>query len=116
MKYATTFSKALAVMGILVAAACATSAEVPEDNKQNADPTQPADSKLPPPSQPTNTAPPEKKCAPSCKTDSDCETTCPAAGSGTSNCCDIATNTCYKSTGAVCPKPEVDSGTPPPAY
>jgi len=121
VKY-TTFSKSFAVTAVPVAlvlgaalvAACATSAEVPDENKQTADQTAPAETKLPPPSQ-TDAAPAEKKCAPSCASDSDCAATCPASG-GATPCCDLATKTCYNSASATCPKPVVDSGTPPPAY
>ncbi len=117
MKFARTFSvSACAISAILVVAACASNDEVGDAPAQAAASTQPPESKLPPPSNnPPADKPPEKKCASSCKTDKDCEDSCPGAGSGASNCCDTATSQCYKSASNVCPAPktDTDSGAPP---
>ncbi|HSO34203.1 MAG TPA: hypothetical protein VLT33_16825 [Labilithrix sp.] len=112
MKYATFSKSAFAVTAILVATACANSADVPAEE---AAPTDPAPtSTVPPAAKPT--PPVEKKCAPSCKTDSDCQNSCPALPGGI-QCCDTKAGACFGSKTSACPAPPppppVD---PPPAY
>lgn len=42
-------------------------------------------------------------CTQFCSQNSDCESTCPAAGSGSSNCCDsVNTGTCFVESSSVC--------------
>lgn len=114
-----TFSKSVfAVTAVLIAAACANSADVPAGVDTTAtDQTAPTPAKVPA-STPTTPPPPppEKKCAPSCKVDSDCTSTCPALAGGV-QCCDTKTNTCWGSKTSSCPAP-VDTGDAgaPPAY
>jgi hypothetical protein len=43
----------------------------------------------------------EKKCAPTCKVDADCQNSCPAIPSGV-QCCDIQSNLCFGANGPVC--------------
>ena len=43
-----------------------------------------------------------KVCASSCKSDSDCQNSCPATSQGTA-CCDTQTSTCFPTTASVCP-------------
>ena len=114
MKYATLSKSLFAVTAVLIAAACANSADVPATEESNATEPPPAAPKLPPASKPT--PPEEKKCAPSCTTDSDCANSCPALAGGV-QCCDTKTNTCWGSKTSSCPKPvDADAGDPPPAY
>jgi hypothetical protein len=48
-------------------------------------------------------------CVQTCQADDDCANSCPAVSTG-ANCCDLATNTCYRAQ-AVCPVPDpADSG------
>lgn len=56
-------------------------------------------------------APPEqpKVCVSACTSDDECANSCPTVSTG-SNCCDLDTNTCYRSAEAVCPVPVVNDG------
>ncbi len=113
MKYATFSKSAFAVTAILVATACADSAEVPGDAEETPAPT----TTVPPAAKPAPTTPPvEKKCAPSCKTDVDCQNSCPVLPGGI-QCCDTKAGACFGSKTSTCPAPmpEPDGG-PPPAY
>lgn len=117
MKHATFSKSAFAVTALLsiaLAAACANSAEVPAEEAAPTEPAGDQGNKLPPT---TASEPAPKTCAPSCKTDEDCATTCPALAGGV-QCCDTKTNTCWGSKTSACPKlPDVvDGGDPPPAY
>jgi len=116
VKYSTFSKSVFAVTAILVAAACANSADVPTTTDEPEATEPPPSSKVPPAPAPT-TKPDDKKCAPSCKTDSDCTNSCPALAGGV-QCCDTATNTCWGSKTSACPKPAdpADAGEPPPAY
>lgn len=50
-----------------------------------------------------------KACVQTCQSDDDCGNSCPATPTG-ANCCDLATNTCYRAQ-SVCPLPDpTDSG------
>ena len=111
MKYATFSKSAFAVTAILVATACADSAEVPSDVGET--PTPAPTTTVPPSAKPAPTTPPEKKCAPSCKTDSDCQNSCPALPGGI-QCCDTKAGACFGSKTSACPAPTVepDGGTP----
>lgn len=118
MKNATFSKSAFAVTALLSAAlvvACANSAEVPAEVTAPTEPAPAPETKLP--ASTPATTPLEKKCAPSCKTDSDCTNSCPALAGGV-QCCDAKTNTCWGSKTATCPKPTdtSDAGDPPPAY
>jgi hypothetical protein len=42
-------------------------------------------------------------CPGSCNVDTDCQNTCPAAPSGSSNCCEGSSHTCYVTMTAACP-------------
>lgn len=42
-------------------------------------------------------------CVNTCFSNSECQTTCPSAGSGNSNCCDLNANVCYVEPSTVCP-------------
>ncbi len=114
MKYVTFSKSAFAVTAILVATACADSADVPEDTAPAPTDTAPATT-VPPSSKPTP-PPAEKKCAPSCKADADCQNSCPALPGGI-QCCDTKAGACFGSKTSACPAPtpEPDGG-PPPAY
>src|SRR5690242_8833923 len=114
MKYATFAKSAFAVTAILVAAACANSADVPAEDVAPTDP--PPAAAAPLPSKPAATPTPEKKCAPACKTDSDCQNSCPAVPGGV-QCCDTKSGACFGSKTSACPvETTPDAGEPPPAY
>jgi hypothetical protein len=119
VKYATLSKSAFVVTALLGAlAACANSAEVPPETSEA--PIEPAPETKLPASTPNTapTTPPEKKCAPSCATDSDCTNSCPALAGGV-QCCDTKTKTCWGSKTSSCPAPptdQPDAGDPPPAY
>lgn len=49
-------------------------------------------------------------CVPSCATDQDCQSSCPAAPMGAINCCDLTTNTCYTPNNSTCPSGGPDGG------
>jgi len=109
-----TFSKsAFAVTAILVATACANSADVPDDTAPAATDTAPTTT-VPPANKPTP-PPIEKKCAPSCKTDADCQNSCPALPGGI-QCCDTKAGACFGSKTSACPAPKTEPVDPPPAY
>lgn len=100
---------------VFALAACANSADVPEETTAT-EPVNPAPaSTLPPSSSSAPSTPAAPKCAPSCKADSDCASTCPAVAGGV-QCCDTKTNSCFASKTSSCPKPDVVTGDPPPAY
>jgi len=99
---------------IVAVAACANSADVPEETTAT-EPINPAPASTLPPSSTAPSTPPAPKCAPSCKTDSDCASTCPAVAGGV-QCCDTKTNSCWASKTPSCPKPDANPGDPPPAY
>ncbi len=46
----------------------------------------------------------------SCKTDSDCQSSCPPVQGGGTNCCDVGSGVCYATTQNTCPVPS-DGGT-----
>jgi hypothetical protein len=109
-----TFSKSgFAVTALLLTVvACANSADVAP--VQEAQPTEPAPAAKVPPSQPSA---PTKTCAPSCATDADCQTSCPALAGGV-QCCDTKAKTCFGSKTSACPvTTQPDAGADPaPAY
>lgn len=45
---------------------------------------------------------PSKVCASNCKTDSECQSSCPAAPNGGLNCCDTSSGVCYASSSSSC--------------
>lgn len=51
-------------------------------------------------------------CVAACHVDSDCQNSCAAAASGSSNCCDTVSSSCFVSLTATCPSvtPTKDSG------
>lgn len=54
-----------------------------------------------------------KTCVANCKTDSECQTSCPAAPNGGLNCCDTTSGVCYASSSSTCGTGTTsDSGTP----
>ena len=112
MTYSTFSKSAFAVTAILVATACANSADVPPT--QDTALTEPPASTVPPAS---TTPPVAKKCVPSCKLDSDCQNSCPALAGGV-QCCDTKSGACFGSKTAACPAPvdTGDAGTPPAGY
>ncbi len=113
VKYATFSKSVFAVTAILVATACADSADVPEE--EVAPEPAPA-STVPPASKPTPPPPvPEKKCPGSCTTDADCQNACPAVSGGV-NCCDTKSGACFPSKTATCPAPAPDPVDPDPTY
>ena len=113
MSYSTFAKSALAVTAVLVATACANSADVPPETETA--PTEPAPETKLPPATPAATPPP-KVCPSSCATDADCAAGCPAL-SGGSQCCDLKTKTCWGSKTPACPAPAADPpADPPPAY
>ena len=106
MKHVTFSKSAFAVTAILVATACAESADVSEETA----PTEPAPAT--PAFKPVTA--PEKVCPKSCTTDADCQNDCPVVAGGV-NCCD-AVGECFKSQTAVCPVPKEPNPTPTPTY
>ncbi len=55
-------------------------------------------------------AAPPRVCLDSCISDEDCANSCPSVSSG-SQCCDVETGSCYRSSENVCPLPQVrDAG------
>lgn len=42
-------------------------------------------------------------CTPSCTSDQECESSCPAAPSGGTNCCDTSSGVCFANTSSTCP-------------
>lgn len=50
-----------------------------------------------------------KVCASNCKTDSECQSSCPSAPNGGLNCCDTSSGVCYASSSSSCGG--VDGGT-----
>jgi hypothetical protein len=112
VKYATFSKSAFAVTAILVATACAESVDLPDEGAPAGDQPPPA-ATIPPASKPPPT--PEKKCAPSCKTDGDCATSCPTVPGGV-QCCDVKSGACFGSKTSTCPAATPDPVDPPPAY
>lgn len=49
-------------------------------------------------------------CVARCTSDSQCQTSCPAAAGGGTNCCDRGTGTCYPYRFAMCPAAPPDAG------
>ncbi len=118
MKYPT-FSKSLsrsafALTAVLVAAACASSEDLPAADSTPTDPAPaakvPASGTTTPP--PAATTPPVTPPPAACKANKDCP-----AVAGTVQCCDVKATTCYGTSAAACP-PDVDAdaGDPAPAY
>lgn len=119
MKYKAFAKPAVAIVAILVAAACATNADdVPAGEADPGTQTQSEGGAQLPPTEnkPPENKPPEKKCASSCTADTDCASTCADPGTGAVNCCDLATKQCYKAAAAVCPAPSSDPDGGAPAY
>jgi hypothetical protein len=116
VKHATFSKSALAVtailFGLFALVACANSADVPEEQVAPTDPAPTAT--VPPASKPTP-PPPEKKCAPGCKTDSDCQSSCPAISGGV-QCCDTKSGACFGSKTSACPAPTPTQPDPTPTY
>jgi hypothetical protein len=81
--------------------------EVP-DVDAGPDVVDPGDTAVPSPDAPA--------CVPKCATDLECQLSCPAVGSGESECCDPGAHICYKFAGATCPSPLPDGGPTPPPY
>jgi hypothetical protein len=53
------------------------------------------------------------QCTPNCKTDSDCQSSCPAVA-GALNCCDTSSGVCFTSSEAMCPDQSgTEGGTAP---
>lgn len=52
---------------------------------------------------------PVKKCAPTCKADSECGNSCPAVPNAV-NCCDLETSTCFSAKGSKCPVSDATDG------
>lgn len=108
MKQAHYAISSLLIVGALVAA-CASSEETPADQAPTPD-AAPSTSIKTDAGQVVETST-TKVCAPSCKTDNECQTTCdPKAGSLW--CCDTGSGTCYPPSGSTCPVPDTDSGAP----
>jgi hypothetical protein len=42
-------------------------------------------------------------CNVACATDNDCAGSCPSAASGSSNCCDLSSGTCFLASSSTCP-------------
>jgi hypothetical protein len=119
MKFLT-FSKSAfavtAVLSVALAAACGEElAGAPAPAQADAAPPPATTVPLPPAT--TSEPPAEKKCAPTCKTDSDCTNSCPALAGGI-QCCDLETSLCFVSKTAACPKPTqpTDAGSQTPTY
>lgn len=55
---------------------------------------------------------PGQTCATTCTTNAECQSSCPAAPTGSINCCDTATSACFQSATSACPgsTPTHDSG------
>lgn len=51
-----------------------------------------------------------KTCTPNCHTDSDCQSSCPAAPNGGINCCDVSSGVCFSNASGTCTA-AVDAGT-----
>ena len=111
MKYATFSKSVFAVTAILIATACANSADVPEEGVAPLEPAPTSTAKPPPPPPP----PPAAVCAPSCKTDSDCQKTCPVLAGGI-QCCDTKSGKCVGTKASACAPPTPPPVDPPPAY
>lgn len=112
MKRVREFVTSLLMVAAL-ATACATSEETPADvtptgvtDQKEAGSIIPKDSGST--TQDTGTTV-TKTCASNCKTDSECQTTCPAAPNGGLNCCDTGSGVCYASSSSTCGG--VDAGT-----
>ncbi len=50
----------------------------------------------------TGSTTPPKVCVANCQTDSECQTSCPAAPNGGLNCCDTNSGVCYATSGSSC--------------
>lgn len=55
---------------------------------------------------------PTKTCISNCHTDSECQTSCPAAPNGGLNCCDTSSGVCYASSTSTCGTTTTDAGNP----
>lgn len=99
---------------VFAVAACANSADVPEETTAT-EPINPAPATTLPPSSSAPSKPAAPTCPSSCKADSECAGACPAVAGGV-QCCDAKTNSCFASKTSSCPKPDVVTGDPPPAY
>lgn len=112
MKYATFSKSVFAVTAVLIAAACANSAEVPAEQTSPTEPPAAETTKLPPATNGTTPAPAAPQA---CAKDKDCTDAAPADGV---NCCNTKTKTCTPTKGTACTKPveTPDAGDPPPAY
>ena len=114
VKYATLSKSVFAVTAVLIATACANSADVPAEDTSPTEPAPTAPTTLP--AATPATTPPPKVCPSSCATDADCATGCPALAGGV-QCCDTKTKTCWGSKTSACPAPPADPpADPPPAY
>ena len=113
VKYATLSKSVFAVTAVLIATACADSAEVPAEDTSPTEPAPITETKLPAAKPAAD--PPAKVCPSSCATDADCATGCPALAGGV-QCCDTKTKTCWGSKTSACPKPADPTPDPTPAY
>ena len=93
-----------------LAAACATSTDVPVDDGGIVAKDGGKDAK-------TDSAGGDSGavCVGTCGTDLDCQNTCPPVVNNGINCCDLGTNKCFPVADSVCPAPvDQDAGQPPP--
>ena len=112
VKYATLSKSVFAVTAVLIATACANSAEVPAEDTSPTEPAPPAETKLPA-ATPASTPPPAPKA---CTADTDCSGTCATGAAGVS-CCDSGSKKCLCKSGTACQAPPADPpADPPPSY
>lgn len=108
MKY-TTASTFAFLFGALVVAACGGSEQPVAEDTANATGTKDAGN--------TGDEDPNatKQCVSSCTADSQCASSCPEK-EGATQCCDLATSTCFQTKAAVCPQTDPDAGPNVPQY
>lgn len=98
MKHMTAFPFAF-FFGAFVVTACGGSEQPAGVDDSNATPTKDAGG----------------QCVTSCTSDSECASSCPVL-EGATQCCDLASKSCFRSKTAACPKITPDAGPTVPQY
>lgn len=113
MKQAFRFAPVL-LLASLAFAACAESEDTPATGPTNSSPADAGSIVVKEASASTDSAATPKVCVNGCKTDSECQTSCPAATE--LYCCDVQSGVCFKNNQTSCPSQDTDSGPPPTSY
>lgn len=113
MKHAFRFAPVV-VFAAFMFAACAESEETPATAPTNTTPADAGSIVVKEASAPTDSATTAKVCVNGCKTDSECQSSCPAATE--LYCCDVQSGVCFKHNQTSCPSQDTDSGTQNPTY